>query len=198
MGMRLDHNIIASFVADDSRVLDLGCGDGSLLKLLREQKSAHVLGIEIDEKKFTSCIEKSLPVIEQNLDQGLGNFSDSSFDVVILSQTLQALDRPDLVIEEMLRVGKQCIVAFPNFGHWRSRLHLITRGRMPVSKFMPFEWYDTPNIHFCTLADFEALCEEREIKVLNRKLTVGQEVLGGLGNLWPNLLASTAIYHITR
>ena len=156
MGMiRTDLDIIQSFVEERSRVLDLGCGDGRLLKALIQNKSASGLGVEIDHQKFNSCLSKGISVIDQNLNDGLANFQDNSFDVVIMSQTLQALSRPDLVLEEMLRVGRESIIAFPNFGHWRPRLHLISKGRMPVSELMPYEWYDTPNIHFCTVNDFE-------------------------------------------
>ena len=196
--MRLDHDIISQFVDNQSRVLDLGCGDGSLLESLRDNKQARALGVEIDHTKFNSCLTKGISVIDQNLDAGLNNFSDNSFDVVILSQTLQALSRPDLILEEMLRVGKSGIVAFPNFGHWRSRLHLITQGRMPVSKFMPYDWYNTPNIHFCTVKDFEVLCQERGFKILNRELTSGDKRVAALGNILPNLFTTTAIYHISR
>ena len=196
--MRLDHNIIAQLVTDQARVLDLGCGDGSLLQLLQQQKSADIMGVEIDHDKFNQCVRKGVSVIEQNLDRGLDNFSSQSFDVVILSQTLQALHRPDLVLQEMLRIGSSGIVAFPNFGHWRSRLHLISQGRMPVSKFMPYDWYNTPNIHFCTVYDFESLCAERGIKILHRELTVGDKRLTGFSKLLPNLFSTTAIYHISR
>jgi len=196
--MRLDHDIISAFIPEKARVLDLGCGDGSLLALLKAEKEVSALGIEIDPDKFNACIDKGVSVIEHNLDQGLSNFQDNSFDVVILSQTLQALDHPDKVLDEMFRVGKQAVVAFPNFGHWRSRLHLVTKGRMPVSEFMPYEWYNTPNIHFCTVKDFEALCHERQYRILQREVTVGQERVEGLSSRWPNLFSSTAIYYLSR
>lgn len=196
--MRLDHDIIQAFVPGNSRVLDLGCGDGSLLATLIKHKSASGLGVEIDAQKFTSCLAKGISVIDQNLDDGLANFEDQSFDVVIMSQTLQALSRPDQVLDEMLRVGREGIVAFPNFGHWRPRLHLITQGRMPVSELMPYEWFDTPNIHFCTVKDFEVLCKEKGFKILHKELTDGVNRLSGLFSAMPNLFASTAIYHLSR
>ena len=126
------------------------------------------LGVEIDASNIATCIGNGIDVIEQDLDQGLANFADNSFDTVLLTQTLQAVHRPDFVLQEMLRVGKECIITFPNFGHWQARKYLLTRGKMPVSKFMPHEWYNTPNIHFCTVNDFEVLCEQRDISVLHR------------------------------
>ncbi len=196
--MRIDHDIIQAFVPEKSRVLDLGCGDGSLLELLINNKSASGLGVEIDHQKFASCLEKGVSVIDQNLDDGLGNFDEQSFDVVIMSQTLQALDRPDKVLDDMLRVGREGIVAFPNFGHWRPRFHLISKGRMPVSELMPYEWYDTPNIHFCTVKDFEVLCQEKGFKILNKALADRETRLRGIPSQLPNLFASTAIYHLSR
>lgn len=196
--MRVDLDIIEAFVPEQSRVLDLGCGDGRLLENLINNKNASGVGVEIDLHKFTSCLAKGISVIDQNLDDGLGNFTDQSFDVVIMSQTLQALNRPDEVLDEMLRVGREGIVAFPNFGHWRPRLHLVTKGRMPVSELMPYEWYDTPNIHFCTVKDFEVLCEEKGIKILHKELTDGVNRLQGFSSKLPNLFASTAIYHLSK
>jgi methionine biosynthesis protein MetW len=195
---RTDLEIIQSWIKSKSEVLDLGCGDGSLMQLLETEKQCHCIGIEIGEDDFNQCLIKGLNVIEQDLDQGLANFTDGRFDVVLLSQTLQALTNPDKVLEETLRIGKQSIVAFPNFGHISSRFYLSSKGRMPVSKFMPHNWYNTPNIHFCTIADFERLCQERGFKILNRAVTSNNKKLRGLSKLWPNLFASTAIYHISR
>lgn len=196
--MRIDLDVIEQWIAPNSRVLDLGCGDGTLLLNLQQHKNVSGLGIEIDPEKFNRCLEKGLNVIEQNLNEGLHNFTDHSFDVVVMTQTLQAMHHPDRVLEETLRVGKQSIVAFPNFGHWSCRFYLGSKGRMPVSKFMPYMWYDTPNIHFCTVRDFEALLKEREIRILNRVVTNPSAKLGGLPNLWPNLFGSTAIYHLSK
>ena len=196
--MRNDHKIISQFVDSGSRVLDLGCGDGSLLETLRQDKAVKGLGIEIDHTKFNRCLDKGISVIDQNLDDGLGNFSDDSFDVVILSQTLQALSRPDLVLDEMFRISRNAIVAFPNFGHWKPRFHLLTRGRMPVSELMPYEWYDTPNIHFCTVKDFEVLCAKNGWNIRNKALMASGQALSGFSHSWPNVFAETAIYHLSR
>lgn len=196
--MRLDFDVIESWIAPGSRVLDLGCGDGSLLAKLGESRNVSGLGIEIDHDKFNLCIDKGLNVIEQDLDQGLGNFADGSFDVVVMTQTLQAVHHPDKVLEEMLRVGKQSIVAFPNFGHWYCRLYLGSRGRMPVSRMMPYHWYDTPNIHFCTINDFETLCQQRNIRILNKAMAGRSNRLKGVAAIRPNLFATTAIYHLSN
>lgn len=196
--MRLDLDVIQRWIAPGSRVLDLGCGDGTLLLNLRNDKQVDGLGIEIDAENFNQCLLKGLNVIEQNLDDGLSNFSDNSFDVVVMSQTLQAMHRPDELLEETLRVGQQSIVAFPNFGHWLCRLHLGLKGHMPVSRFMPYSWYDTPNIHFCTISDFEQLCQQHNIRILNRVVATAGGKLDGMAAVWPNLFATTAIYHLSK
>ncbi|PUA27664.1 MAG: methionine biosynthesis protein MetW [Cellvibrio sp. 79] len=195
--MRIDLNEIQLWIKQNSRVLDLGCGDGTLLKFLIDNKQVQGYGLEIDAAQINLCINKGLNVIEQNLDRGLGNFADKSFDTVIMTQALQTLHFPHLVLDEMLRVGKECIVTFPNFGHWKARFYLATRGRMPVSDLLPFEWYNTPNIHFCTFKDFEVLCRERNIKVISRQVV--NEVSGqALKDLMPNLFGETAIYHLSK
>jgi len=195
--MRQDLNHILRWIPTGARVLDLGCGDGEFLQLLRRERDAEVTGIEIDAGNITAAIARGLNIIEQDLDRGLANFPDQSFDVVVMAHALQAVHFPDRVLEEMLRIGRQSVVTFPNFGNWRCRLHLATRGRMPVSRFMPYAWYDTPNIHFCTVKDFETLCRQRDIQILDRDM-LGNDGDSGLSRRWPNLFALTAIYHISR
>ena len=196
--MRPDLAIIARWIEPGSRVLDLGCGDGALLHHLQREKGARGIGLEIDGQDIQACLTKGVSVIEQNLDRGLDNFQSDSFDTVLLAQTLQALNRPDALVDEMLRIGRNCIVTFPNFGNWKSRLYLLSKGRMPVSEFMPHEWYNTPNIHFCTVRDFDALCRGKGIKVLARTVVDSKHQGSWYRRLWPNLLGEIAIYHITR
>jgi methionine biosynthesis protein MetW len=196
--MRQDLAHIARWVEPGSRVLDLGCGDGEFLQLLRDERQTRGTGIEIDEGNITAAVARGLNIVQQDLDQGLRNFPDQSFDTVVMAHALQAVHYPDRILEEMLRVGRQCIVTFPNFGHWRCRVHLATRGRMPVSRFMPYRWYDTPNIHFCTVRDFEGLCQELRIRVLERDMIGEGPASAELARQLPNLFALTAIYHITR
>ena len=196
--MRVDLDVILSYIKQDSHVLDLGCGDGTLLAHLRDKKNIMGVGLENDEEKITECIEKNISVVEQDLNEGLQHFDDNSYDVVIMTLAIQAMERPDHVLEEMLRIGKECIVTFPNFGHWRARWHLAIHGRMPVSDLLPYQWYDTPNIHFCTVRDFENLCREKNISVLNRDRVANGLISNPLCAIHPNLFSETAIYHLTR
>ena len=196
--MRPDLEIIQRWIEPESRVLDLGCGDGALLTLLKKNKRVESIGLEIDATNIEQCINNGVNVIEQNLDKGLSNFETDSFDTVVLTQTLQALSNPDKLIDEMLRIGKRGIVTFPNFGNWRSRIYLASKGRMPISKFMPYQWYDTPNIHFCTVKDFDELCFNKNIEILTRMVVDSKHRRGwGIG-IFTNLLGETAIYHLTR
>jgi len=196
--MRQDLTHITQWISTGSRVLDLGCGNGEFLQQMQRDRDVRGIGIEIDQANITEAIGRGLSIIEQDLDGGLTNFRDDSFDTVVMAHALQAVRAPHLVLDEMLRIGRECIVTFPNFAHWRCRVYLGTRGRMPVSRFMPYTWYDTPNIHFCTVRDFEALCQERNIKILHRDMIGRPSNGGGLASLWPNLFATTAIYHISR
>ncbi len=196
--MRIDLSIIQAWVPPGSRVLDLGCGDGTLLKNLADHKQVTGYGLEIDPDHINTCIAKGVNVIEQNLDDGLSNFTDNSFDTVIMTQALQTMHAPHLVLDDMLRIGKECIVTFPNFGHWKARLHLAVKGRMPVSDLLPYEWYDTPNIHFCTFDDFEVLCREKHINILHRQVVAEGASDKALTKLNPNLFGVTAIYHLTK
>ena len=196
--MRLDLAHIQRWITPGSRVLDLGCGDGEFLQMLESQRQVNGLGLEIDAENITAAIARGLNILEQDMDKSLANFPDQSFDTVIMAHALQVLHHPDRVLEEMLRIGRECVVTFPNFGHWRCRWHLGTRGKMPRSKFMPYSWYDTPNIHFCTVNDFESLCDEKGIRILGRETVGNSERKPLLASRWPNLFATTAIYRISR
>lgn len=195
---RSDHDLLQQWIQAGSRVLDLGCGDGTLLKQLMQSKQIQGYGIENDRELIIAGIENGINVLEQNLNDGLLDFPDKSFDTVLMTQAIQAMHRPDQVLDEMLRVGKECIVTFPNFGNWRARWHLAIRGHMPVTKQLKWEWYNTPNIHFCTVNDFEALCQQKGLRVLNRTMVSEQFPDNLLQQLLPNLFAQTAIYHLSK
>lgn len=196
--MRHDLATIQQWIQPQANVLDLGCGDGTLLAHLRNTKNVFGYGLEINQDQILECVKNNVNVIEQDLDQGLDNFDNNSFDVVIMTQALQAVHYPDRVIDDMLRVGKECIITFPNFGHWRCRLYLALRGRMPVSKTLPYTWYNTPNIHLCTFKDFEALCFRKQLKILNRTVVDMNYRDGFLQRIFPNLFGETAIYRVSR
>ena len=190
---RADFSTIAGWVAPSARVLDLGCGDGSLLAYLRESRGASGYGIEIDDAGVLASIGNGVNVLQSDLESGLAGFDDQSFDSVILSQTLQAMRHIEELVAEMLRVGREAIVSFPNFGHWSHRLQVLS-GRMPVSKSLPYQWYNTPNVHLCTVADFDAFCAQRAFHVLERVvLRDGQRV-----TTLPNFLGSLAIYRFRK
>lgn len=191
--LRDDFDVIANWVHPNAKVLDLGCGDGALLKALRERRNAHGYGIEIADENIVRCIANNVNVIQMDLESGLSGFEAASFDFVILSQTLQAMKNTEQTMLEMLRVGKQAIVTFPNFGHWSHRLQVI-RGTMPVSDQLPYQWYDTPNIHLCTLNDFENFCASHAIRVLERRVMSGGSEVKTL----PNLRGNLAIYRVEK
>ena len=190
--LRPDLQRLYDWIEPHSRVLDLGCGDGSLLAAL---KAKHVkgYGVELDVDNVVACVSQGVDVVQADLEQGLAEFGSRRFDTVILSQTLQAMRHTEGILTEMLRVGREAIVTFPNFGFWQNRWS-IALGRMPVTRSIPFEWYNTPNIHWCTLVDFEALCAKHNIRILERAVTDG----GHEVSLWPNLLGSLAFYRLTR
>ena len=195
---RGDFKIIRDWVSPGCRILDLACGNGQLLDELKRKSQVTGFGLEINPDNIEACIEKGVNVVEQNLNRGLANFENNSFDMVVMTQALQVMHFPHLVLEEMLRIGRECIITFPNFGHWRCRLYLSLYGLMPVSKFMPYFWYDTPNIHFCTCKDFEVLCKQKNYRILNR-MVVDQSYKSDLAaSIWPNLMGEIAIYHLVK
>lgn len=191
-------SVIEKWVEVRSKVLDLGCGNGNILSELQKTKDINGLGVEIEEKNIEECLLQNINVLEQNIDDGLINFSNDSFDVVILSQTIQVLKNPDTALEEITRIGKTCIVTIPNFGHWRSRLSLLFNGRMPVTSPLPESWHATPNIHLCTLKDFEMLCSELLISIEERVTVNSNNESKWYLDIWPNLFSASAIYKISK
>ena len=163
--MKNEFKVIADLIEKDKKVLDVGCADGTLMKFLKDNKNTNIRGLEISKEKVQECIAKGLTVIEGNAEKDLKQFPDKSFDYVILSQTLQAFLNPELVLNELLRVGKKAIITIPNFGYWRVRLHLLLKGTMPITKTLPDEWYNTPNLHMCTIKDFVHYVKSRNIKI---------------------------------
>ena len=197
MTIRADLQYIPQWVKAKSKVLDLGCGDGQLLSELQQQLSCKAYGLEIDHESIIACMKKNVSVIQADLNNGLDNFDNDSFDTVIMTQSLQAMSYPDKLIQEMLRVGKEAIISFPNMGHWRSRWQLLL-GKMPVTKALPHTWYDTPNIHLCTLRDFEKLCSEMDITIIERVALNNLHRPNLLMRIMPNLFAELVIYRFKR
>jgi len=190
---RPDFAAIAAWIPHGASVLDLGCGDGSLLRFLKETRGVRGYGVEISDIGIVSCIANGVNVIQNDLESGLSDFENNAFDFVMLSQTLQATRHTEPLIQEMLRVGREGIVSFPNFGYWKNRLSVLF-GNMPVSRELPYQWYNTPNVHLCTLRDFENLCRDMNVTVLERRVMTGERKVG----LLPNLLGSTAVYRFQR
>jgi methionine biosynthesis protein MetW len=190
---RPDFAAIAGWVTMGSSVLDLGCGDGGLLRYLRESRRVTGYGVEIDDDGVAACVNNGVNVIQSDLERGLSDFENLSFDYVILSQTLQAVKNSERIIRDMLRVGREGIVTFPNFGYWKNRLQVIN-GHMPVSDNLPFQWFDTPNVHLCTITDFEDFCRAHGVRILERTvITHGQKVA-----MLPNLRGALAVYRFQK
>jgi len=191
--LRQDLAQIASWIESNTRILDLGCGDGALLKHLRDSRNCTGYGIEIADASVLECVRREVNVIQADLESGLRMFADAMFDTVVLSQTLQAMHNVEAILREMVRVGRRGIVSFPNFGHWRHAVSLLA-GHMPVTPDIPYQWYDTPNIHLCTPKDFEVLAARLEMRITDRALLARGEPLSVL----PNLRASVAVYRFER
>jgi methionine biosynthesis protein MetW len=188
-----EEDTIVRWVAQGARVLDLGCGDGSLLQRLWAERQAPGYGVEIDDALVIQCLKNDVNVLQLDLEDGLAAFADRSFDFVILSETLQAIRHQEPLLKEILRVGREAIVSFPNFGYWRARIQIALAGHMPVSEELPYQWYDTPNVHHCTLVDFEALCAKLGLRILERVVLTGGEPV----SLLPNLLGALVIYRVS-
>jgi methionine biosynthesis protein MetW len=186
---RLDHRVIAGMIPSGSRVLDLGCGEGELMDLLRREKAAKVQGVDLNDRSIYQCVAKGLSVVHSDLDSGLTGFPDHCFDYVILNQSLQQVRNIDLLIKEAVRVGGKAIIGFPNFGVWNVRWKLILSGRMPVTAALPYSWFDTPNLRFLTIKDFEWYCAEKKLKIHQSCYLADDRRIES----WPNLLAATAI-----
>jgi methionine biosynthesis protein MetW len=186
---RPDFALIAEWVKPGAKVLDLGCGDGTLLRFLRDEKSARGYGVEIDDDNVLACFNNGVNVIQSDLESGLQSFESGSFDYVVLSQTLQAVKNTERIIKEMLRVSREGIVSFPNFGYWKNRIQVMF-GHMPVSEALPYQWFDTPNIHNCTLGDFEEFCIQHGAHILERRVMNSNQLV----TFMPNLLGMLAFY----
>jgi methionine biosynthesis protein MetW len=197
-GTRIDHDIILDIAPRGAKVLDLGCGDGSLLEKLIRTKEVRGSGIEISDEGVRACIAKGLPVLQGDIDRGLRDYPDHSFDYIILNQTLQAVKKPDVVLEEMLRVGEKAVVGFPNFAYWKMRMYLLLHGRMPKTEFLPYDWYNTPNIHFCSIEDFDSYCGKFNLRIERRVYLSNDRGGRVLQGFCPNLFSESAVYLLSR
>ena len=198
--MKPEFKIISTLIKKESHVLDIGCSDGILMEYLKGEKKVNIRGIEISKSKVQNCIAKGLTVIEGNAEKDLKQFPDNSFDYVVLSQTLQAFLNPENVIKELLRIGKQAIVTIPNFGYWKIRLHLLLKGTMPVTRTLPEEWYNTPNIHLCTIKDFVFFSKKKEFK-LSKSIAMRSNKVSYINNInlnMKNLSANLGIFLIEK
>ncbi len=198
--MKNEFQVIAELIEKNKKVLDVGCGDGTLMEFLKNNKNINIRGLEISKNKVQECIAKGLTVIEGNAEKDLKQFPDKSFDYVVLSQTLQAFLDPELVLKELLRVGKQAIVTIPNFGYWKIRLHLLLKGTMPITKTLPDEWYNTPNIHMCSIKDFFNFVKSRDIKIF-KSLAINNKnasIINDSNLTIKNLFADLGIFLIEK
>ena len=197
--LRPELEIICEWIKPNTRILDLGCGDGTLLTHLKQTRNVTGYGLEIDETNILQCIIRGVQVIQTNLDEGITEFFyQDSFDYVVMTQTLQTIQNPEKLLDEMLRIGKEGIVTFPNMAYWKSRFQLAMNGHMPVTRTLPYDWYNTPNIHLCSIHDFENLCEERGIKIIQRT-AVDYAHRHSLGiKMFPNLLGEIALYRFCK
>ena len=198
--MKQEFKVISQLIEEKSQALDVGCGDGELIEYLLKNKTKDIRGLEISKEKVQNCLSKGLTVIEGDAENDLKQFPDLSFDYVILSQTLQAFLNPEIVIKELLRVGKRAIVTIPNFGHWKVRIDLLTKGTMPVTKSLPNEWYNTPNLHMCTIQDFYNFCEKRNIKIYKSLSLNGEKISNiSISNLkFKNLISELGIFLLEK
>ncbi len=196
MASRKDLLLISSWIKPSSKVLDLGCGDGQLLKILKEKYNVHGYGVEINIDNIKKSIKNGINVLQVDLDSGLGEISSKSFDYVVLAQSLQVVKEPKKLIDEMLRIGNEIIVSFPNMGHWSSRLGLTLKGTMPVTENLPYSWHETPNIHLCTIKDFILFCNENNYKILEKSITTVDQKSNLLIEYLPNLFGEIATFRI--
>lgn len=191
---KLEHRIILDLIPPGSSVLDLGCGDGELLSILVKEKRCRVQGIEIDEKAIYTCVSRGLSVLHGDIDTGLAEYNDRSFDYVILNQTFQQVKKPETVLKEALRVGKYAIVGFPNFAHYKARFQIFFKGKTPVTPSLPYQWYDTPNLHFLSTSDFFEYCRRKNIRIRRTAFTSSNQKV----NLFPNLFALNGIFLLSN
>ena len=196
--MRSDMSLVTRWIQPNERVLDLGCGDGALMAHLKREKSVTGYGMEIDTQNILKCVERNVDVIQQDLNEGLAYVDAKSFDTVIMTQSLQQTREPDQLLNEILRIGQRAIISFPNFGHWTTRVYLGFRGKMPITRSLPFRWYDTPNIRLITFKDFEILCRENNIRILKKTVVDNEHIENWKVKMLPNILGEIALYHIEK